>query len=93
MATASLLVKKDQVHAKVIEGKLFLIDFDSAVVLELNEVGALIWNSLAQSESLDQILDRITQEFNIGLPQAKKDCMNFLKELKRCDLVALEELL
>lgn len=87
-----MIQKNENIFSKNIEGKLFLIDFDSSSVMELNEVGEFIWNCLP-SHPADEISERISQEFEISIPQAQKDVTAFLKELKRHGLITLKEAL
>jgi len=86
-----IVVKNSNVHSKRIEGTLFLIDLDSDSMIELNEVGSCIWESFSQTETFDNIIKKITDEFEIEPERAKKDVHGFLKELKRCDLISFKE--
>ena len=87
---AAIILKNGNIHTKVIEGKSFLIDLDSAVVLELNEVGGFIWSALGQTQQLDHLLAGVTKAFEVSQAQAKKDMAKFLQELKRCGAISLE---
>lgn len=85
------IIKNKNVHAKSVEGKSFLIDIESASILELNEVGSLIWKLLDQTVQTDEISDTLAETYDVTAMQAQKDIQHFLGELKKCGLISMEE--
>lgn len=87
-----MIEKNENIFSKNIEGKLFLIDFDSSSVMELNKAGEFIWNCLPHHPA-GEISEKLALEFEVTLPQAQKDVTSFLKELKRHGLIQTKEVL
>ena len=54
-------------------------DFSGAIVL--SEVSAFVWNLLQEDVSEEQILDRVTQEYEVGREQAAEDLRKLLSQL------------
>lgn len=60
-------------------------------LVTVNELGGFIWNLLSEEVTLDTIVERITEDYEIDADTARTDAMEFLDELRRVG--ALEEAL
>lgn len=56
-------------------------------LITLNEVGALIWNLLLEEKSIDEIVDKIVEEYEVDKATAYKDTMDYLTYLKRNQII------
>jgi len=51
-------------------------------VITLNETGAFIWELLGEERSLDELVEAVSQEFDVEPDQARKDIEDFLEDLR-----------
>ena len=56
-------------------------------MIVLNAVSKVIWESLEQDADRDEMLKRITEQFDVSEAVAKKDLDAFLKELAEHKLI------
>lgn len=64
-------------------------DLDS--VYTLNEVGTTIWESIADPLSREELIAKITSEYDVTAEQAERDLDAFLRDLTELRLVRLED--
>jgi len=55
---------------------------DMSCIYNLNEVGAFIWEQLDGKKTLNDILNRITEEFDITVQDAQIDLSDYISDLK-----------
>ena len=77
-----------------IAGETILIPSGSAAMkfnglVTVNELGGFIWNVLAEDVTIEQIVNRITAEYEVDAETARIDALAFLDELRQVG--ALEE--
>jgi hypothetical protein len=56
-------------------------------VITLNETGAFIWELLGEERSLDELVEAVSQEFDVEPDQARKDIEDFLEDLRKFDML------
>jgi hypothetical protein len=56
-------------------------------VITLNETGAFIWEQLGEERSLDELVEAVSQEFDVETDQARKDIEDFLENLRKFDML------
>jgi hypothetical protein len=62
-----------------------IVDLNS--IFALNETGAFVWELLEEGLSEDEIVERIVNEFDVDITQAKNDIRYFLQELMKHGLI------
>lgn len=61
----------------------------SRVIMSTNETGAFLWNLLEQGAEKAELVEKMTQEFEVEAAAAEKDVEAFLRQLK--DKALIEE--
>jgi len=56
-------------------------------VITLNETGAFIWELLGEERSLEELVEAVSQEFDVEPDQARKDIEDFLGNLRKFDML------
>lgn len=56
-------------------------------MINLNGVGAFLWNQLETEISFDELLKAMTDEYEVDEETAKKDLEKFLQELEESQLL------
>ena len=55
-------------------------DLDS--ILNLNRVGAFIWENLDGRRTGDEVVEALVVQFDVDLPRASRDYLDFLEQLR-----------
>jgi hypothetical protein len=77
------------VYKKVGE-EMVLLDFDRGVYYGLNPVGARVWELLAEGKTSEEIIDRLTEEFEVERTDVTNDVAELMDNLQTNGLVRLE---
>lgn len=77
------------VYKKVGE-EMVLLDFERGIYYGLNPVGARVWELLTEGKSTDEIIDLLTDEFDVQRTDAKDDVMALVDDLAANGLVSRE---
>lgn len=88
LSAASLLVQGRDVISTMVDGRQVLLD-RAGRLFELNEVAAQIWNLVATPTALEQVLERLTGDFDVDTVTARRDVLPFVRDLLRRELVAI----
>ena len=68
--------------------RMVLIRLSTNQVFEFNSTGARIWELLEAGAHEDEILERLTAEFEVGPDQSRQDLDNLLQYLKTEGLIS-----
>lgn len=60
---------------------------DMGCIYNLNEVSAFVWESLDGEKTLDNIINMVTEEFDVSIHDAEIDLREFINDLKDIDAV------
>ena len=58
-------------------------------LVTVNDLGTFIWNSLSEDLTVDQLVEKITEAYEVDAETARADALEFLDELRQ--IGALEE--
>lgn len=67
--------------SRIIDGEAIILTPVDSQIHSLNEVGSKIWESLSKETTVEEIINRITEEFDIDREQARRDVILFLKDM------------
>lgn len=57
-------------------------------LINLNSVGAFIWKCLENETTIDEIVEKVVNEYEIDINLAKTDVSAFVNKLKEANLLA-----
>lgn len=57
-------------------------------MISVNETGSFIWDRLAEPLTLEELVDKVTEEYEVDAETARKDVLAFLDVLKGVGAVA-----
>lgn len=84
------VAKNDEKTAyRIINGEAVVVNLKDSTFHTLNPVATFIWEQADGRIKAEQIIERICAEFEVDWETAKRDCLEFLGELVRKDLVVL----
>ena len=84
------IVKTNNIAARVIEGKAFIINTKTSMLHELDDIGTFIWKHIEKKHSLEEIVNSLTTEFEVTVNQAECDLEEFLSELNKKGLIEFQ---
>lgn len=74
------------IHTELDTGSA-LLDVETNTYFLLNKTGALVWDSMQEHRTLDQLCDTVASKFNVSEAECKADVQKLLLELLKKDLV------
>lgn len=84
-------IKREMILREIAGEKILVPGAES--VLDLNrlfvmtDTGAFIWSVLAESENVDEITDKMLEEYEVDRETAKADIKEFLERLRSYGIV------
>lgn len=73
-----------------VQEEAVLLDLDSQSYFGLDPVATVIWEEISKNKTEQEIVDRITREFEVDAELAKRDLRQFLQKLKDEKLIVSE---
>ena len=74
---ASCLEATENVVFRELQGELVLLNLDSGVYFGLNQMGTRIWQLLQERVTLQTVLDRLCQEYDVPETTCREDLLSF----------------
>jgi len=86
---AAIRIRKDVVF-RDLEGELVLLNLATGVYFGLDPIGTRIWALIDDGHTADEIVNRITAEYEVGAEACRADLEKFFATLRDNDLVDLD---
>jgi len=83
--------RSKQVAARMLGGEMMIMSPTDASLFNLNDVGSAIWNAADGRTSLDEIVARLCDEFEVTPEAARHDAETFVEELAAHGILHLSE--
>ncbi len=77
------IMKHDEVVYTDLEEGAVLLHLETRFYYSLNEVGQSIWRLLDSAESLEDMLRRLEEEYEVDVQRVEESVSKFLQELER----------
>ena len=95
--TQVFLVRNPATVSRVIAGETLVVPIcagigDMEAVYTFNSLGAQLWHSLVQSQTEEDLIELVKQNFDVTAEVAERDVRAFLADLKQTGLVAASSL-
>ncbi len=87
------LAKNETIPWRIIEEEAILIDLEEGEVVRLTGVGAVIWQAIDGTRTVDDLVTHICRTFEVRERKARRDVHRFAKQLLRQELIQEEPLL
>lgn len=79
---------REDVVACELDDSFAILKLDTSEYFKLNSTGAVIWERLSDGASLEQIIESVCTNFDIGPEQCRDDVGALVAELEGAGLVA-----
>lgn len=85
-------IKKDFV-LREIAGEYILIPTGSTTqefngLITINDVAAFVWKNIESTESIEELVSMVLEEYDVEEEIARNDISEFVKQLKEADMIA-----
>ena len=78
---------REGVIAKMVGSEMVLLDYDRGIYYGLNGVGARVWQLLAGGATRDEVIARLTDEYDVARATLEADVAALLRDLQAKELV------
>lgn len=89
LTLAARVAPREGVLFQQLQDEAVLLNLDSGQYFGLDEVGTRIWNLLAESKALPQIVSAIVEEYEVDSARCEADLLKLLHDLEAQGLVAV----
>lgn len=80
-------LRHDRVLWRQLDDRILVLDVHRSRYLRLNESGSVLWQALDTPRRPDELVDVLTDAFDIDEQQAGADVAAFLRQLHRLELL------
>lgn len=79
--TTRLCPKDEEIAADVLDGEAIIINLATGSYYAMNNVGALVWRSIEQHCSIDEIAARVADDYEVSQDRARDDLLSLTQRL------------
>ena len=83
----SRVLVADDVAWREVVGEAVILDLGGGRYFGLNDVGTRVWRGLLDGLELGQIVERLTEEFDVSAARAERDALTLVQRLADVGLV------
>ena len=76
---------------RVINGEAVIVDPSTSMLYSLNPVATLVWEMSDERTTVEEIVDRIVEEFEVERSTAEEDCLEFVRDFVDKGILIAEE--
>lgn len=87
----SVVVVSDDLTVADLDGEAVILDQKEGVYYGLNEVGTHVLKLIERPRVVQDVLDLMAEEYDVGLEQLRNDVLDFLNQLNDNDLVRVTD--
>ena len=87
MARERKMVRIDDQISTRLDGEEVILHRGSEKYFGLNEVGTLLWESLEEPRTVDELVATVSEEFDVSEEQCHKEVESFVDDLDAADLI------
>ena len=85
----SIIARNEEITAANMDGEVVMMNIDTGNYYNLGRTGSVIWNLLEEPVSVESLIDKLTDIYQVGRTQCEEELQAFLTELSREGLVII----
>jgi hypothetical protein len=86
----SKIVRNSDLIAEPIDDELVMADIDAGKYYGLNNIAAAIWQNVETKISVEDLCERLCENYEVTTEQCSTEVLAFLKELETRNLISVE---
>jgi Coenzyme PQQ synthesis protein D (PqqD). len=83
----SIIERKQNIMASDMDGDIVMMNIETGKYYNLGKIGGLIWNMTEYATSISDLVDKLTNEFDVTKEQCEKDILPFLEKMLEQKLI------
>ena len=88
--SSKIVTTENQVSADL-AGEAVILNLDSGVYYGLDPIGAQIWQLIQEPRSVDEVRDRLMEEYDVEAAQCERDLVVLLQKMAEHALVEIRD--
>jgi hypothetical protein len=84
-------VKNPDIVARTEQKEALLFNPVNGDMLCINETGILVWDLCDGFHKIDDIAEKMIDKYEVPSEKAKKDCLAYLKDMKKSGFIGFKE--
>ena len=72
-----------------LNGEIAILNLTSALYFGLDEIGACIWEAMAEPRKVSELCERVLERFNVEEEQCQADVVEFVRKLDEAGLLEI----
>ena len=72
-----------------LNGEIAILNLTSALYFGLDEIGACIWEAMAEPRKVSELCERVLERFNVAEEQCQADVVEFVGKLDEAGLLEI----
>lgn len=89
IALSSVIVKNAEIVTADMDGETVMMSIETGKYYNLGKMGSIIWGMLDTPLSVETLLEKLMEKFNVGRGQCEKEVSSFLSETYKEGLVTI----
>jgi hypothetical protein len=89
MELSTMVKQSTQQVSCSLDGEIAILNLKSTLYFGLDEVGACIWEAMAEPKKVSELCERVLERFNVGEEQCQADVIEFVGRLDDAGLVEI----
>lgn len=89
MLNEYLIKNNKKIAYREIDGEIIIINLEKSTFHSLDPVASLIWNEANGKNKVKQIIEKVSQNFEVNTETAINDCTEFIDDLINKELAYL----
>lgn len=90
-AVSRYFTRSTAIAARALGGETIIMSAKDSTLFTLNEVGSAIWNAADGRTPLEQVAERLSQEYDVDPATALRDAEEFLGQLAEHGILTVSE--
>ncbi len=90
LSPSAIIVRSPDQVSGDLDGKVVLLSIENGEYYNMNEVGSRIWALLEKPMTVNALIERLLEEFEVERATCEKEAMGFLTQLQKDKLLKVE---
>ena len=90
MDNTTMISMKKQLNVTDLSGEKVMIDFETGKYFMVKGTGNDIWDLIQKKITIQEIVDKLTSEYDVSVEVCTEEVMKFLDELRKYDIIQEE---
>jgi|694.fasta_scaffold68172_2 hypothetical protein len=83
----TIITRKEQAFATELGDELVIMDIEAGNYITLNKLGKVIWDLLEKPHSINELVGKLLERFEVEEVQCRTETLSFIDELEKNKLI------